>query len=140
MRAEGRAAASHPVPVGALDVAEGEAEMIPRTPQHHRALQDVARNEVDHRSSYYAAPDYVWHSGGVVPPAEQDALQELAAVRLTLEIPAVLDGKPGCVVRLSPIGQQVLSQWDSQIPPASGPTVPVGVQPGAGEAQSEGKR
>jgi len=82
------------------------------TPQLLAALRDVDRREVDHLSPY-AGDGYVWHQGGVVPAAEQDLLREAHVLRLTVEIPAALDGKPGCAVRLSPAGVQALADCDS---------------------------
>jgi len=112
------------------------------TPQLLAALRDVDRREVDHLSPYVGQGDYVWHCGGVVPAEEQDALREAFVLRLTVEIPAALDGKPGCAVRLSPAGEEVLSLWDAQSSPASGPVNSsfIGVQPGAGEPTQRGER
>lgn len=85
------------------------------TPQLLAALRDVDRREVDHLSPYCGSGDYVWHGGGVVPASEQDALREAHVLRLTVEIPAALDGRPGCAVRLSPAGMRVLSEWDKAV-------------------------
>ena len=49
-----------------------------------------------------------------MPSEEQEALASLVVVHLVAEIPARLCDGIGCVLCLTPDGEQVLSDWDRQ--------------------------
>lgn len=90
--------------------------MIARTSSLHRALHDVADHAVDFHPGTLGGHGrgFSWHDGGTVPSEEQEALASLVVVHLVAEIPAQLCDGIGCVLCLTPDGEQVLSDWDRQ--------------------------
>jgi hypothetical protein len=103
------------VPVAAFGVAEGEAEMIPRTPALHEALRDAAAHRLDYYPGWLGGhhQGFAWHGGGEVPQSEQDALSTLTVVHLIDAVPARVGGEIGCEVVLTSLGAQVLAQWEA---------------------------
>lgn len=90
--------------------------MIHRTVELHAALRDVARHEVVFHPGWTShIQGYAWRDGGDMPRAREQALRDLAAVRLVAHIPACVCKQIACEVVLSRDGSIWLSVWDSEV-------------------------